>query len=165
MTFECTLFAIREGDEIRHARVRASAYGATMVLCQDALPEKFVEAKTADFYDKQLRKANGGREDMTYGTKLVSTKLLDREDAATVKAAFLEACRDGQRIALEGSPKTVAELDAVLRRKPDMLKRYVEDLAFRVGFDSARWALENGKADEMRATLAIIERPTVAYVG
>lgn len=164
-TLECNWFNIREGEEIRHALVRASAYGASMELCKEALPEQFIKDRTEDFYNSKLLSANNGRTDMLYGTTRVLRNLTSREDADEIRAAFLSACRDGQRAALEGGASHPSELLALLQRRPETHKRYIEDPAFRVGFDSARWALERGRADEIRESLNIIERPISTYAG
>lgn len=164
-TLQCAWFSKREGDEIRHSLVRASAYGATMQMAKEALPAQFIKDKTVEFYDSKLLKASGGRTDMLYGTERLLMNLMGRKDAADIRKAFVDSCKDGQRAALESGAKQPAELVALLQRKPDIRKRYMEDLAFRAGFDSARWALENGKADDLRQSLNIIERPVLAFAG
>lgn len=164
-TLQCNFFNIKEGEEIRHSLVRASAYGATMEMAKEALPEQFIQDKTGEFYDSKLLKASGGRTEMLRGTELLVRNLNKRQDATAVREAFIDACRDGQRAALESGAKDPSELAVMLRRKPDVLKRYTEDPAFRVGFDSARWALEHGKADELRNKLNLIERPMLAFAG
>lgn len=164
-TLQCNWFNIKEGQEIRHSLVRASAYGATMEMAKETLPEQFIKDKTVEFYDSTLLEASGGRTEMLRGTELLLSNLSKRKDAVAVRDAFVDACRDGQRVALESGAKDPSELLVMLQRKPDVLKRYTEDPAFRVGFDSARWALENGKADEIRSKLNLIERPALAVAG
>jgi len=161
MTIECALNTVREGKEMHAALVRTCAYLATCGVCIDSLPDGFLAAKIAEV-PREYRPAPGStRLPWPRGADLAHTALLAHPDAAAIKRAFNDACREGQRAALEGGARCAEELDLLLRRD-DVRQRYERDPAFRVGFDSARWALENRKDDELRSNLGIFDRVAVS---
>lgn len=156
MTIECALKTIEEGYELRASLVRTCAYLATCGICIESLPDGFLAAKIAEVPPEYRPAPGSARLPWPRGADLAHTAILARPDAAEIKRAFNESCREGQRIALT-SARCPEELDILLRRA-DVQKRYENDPAFRVGFDSARWALENHKDDELRSNLGIFDR-------
>ena len=156
MTIECALKNLEEGKELHASLVRTCAYLATCGVCIESLPDGFLAAKIAEV-PREYRPAPGSaRLPWPRGADLAHTALLARPDAAEIKRAFNESCREGQRLALV-SARCPEELDLLLRRD-EVRKRYESDPAFRVGFDSARWALENRKDEELRSNLGILDR-------
>ncbi len=160
VTIEAAIISVKEGQELHAALVRSCAYLATCGVCIESLPDGFLAAKIAEV-PREYRPAPGStRLPWPQGADRAHTALLAMPNAAEVKRAFNDACREGQRIALAGGARFPEELDLLLRRE-DVKKRYEQDPAFRVGFDSARWALANRKADELRSNLGILDRVEV----
>lgn len=149
--------AIWEKDDIHASHVRAAAYGATMLLCEDLLPEGFSRATIPALWDKYAGKP-GNPDEMTRGAYLVADHLRKNPES---KAALFNECREGQLSILRRGARHPDEVNFLFARDPALKRRYEQDTAFRLGVDSARWALENGRADELRSNLGILERPPI----
>jgi hypothetical protein len=144
-TIESALKNIREGDELHDSALREVAYGASMELCRDALPEGFRK----EFWDKSS--ADGG------ATMQVKQSLVDQ--GAAVHDAFVANIRDGQRGALERGIRAPEDLEGALKTSSDFRDRYEGDVAFRQGVDSAMWAQQHGQLDALFAKLGETAKP------
>lgn len=154
-TIDAALKTIKEGKEIHESLVRVNGYLATAGLCMGALPDGFLAAKIFEVPAEYRPSANSARLPWPQGADRAHTALLGLP--TEIQLAFKQACREGQCVALQGGARYPEDVDLLLRRE-DVRKRYEQDPAFRVGFDSARWALENKKADALRSNLGIINR-------
>lgn len=159
-TIEAAINSVKEGQELHASLVRSCAYLATCGICLESLPDGFLAAKIAEVPREYRPAASSARLPWPQGADRAHTALLAMPNAAEIRRAFNDACREGQRAALAGGARFPEELDLLLRRE-DIRTRYEEDPAFRVGFDSARWALGNHKADELRSNLGIFNRADV----
>lgn len=158
-TIQAALKTIQEGKEIHESLVRVNGYLATAALCGESMPDGFIAAKNAAIPSQYRPDRFSFRSGVPRGAEVALTALNRMPDE--VKEAFFASCREGQVVALTGGARHPEEVDLLLRRD-DIRQRYETDTAFRVGFDSARWALEHKKADTLRSKLGILDRSEAA---
>lgn len=164
-TIDAALKNMKEGKEIHESLVRVNAYLVAGRICSDSMPDGFIPQKVKEVPSEYKPARGSAVAPWPDGAEKAFMAIHQMPNYAEVKLAFADACREGQRAALDRGARHPEELDLLLRNDADLRRRYETDTPFRVGFDSARWALERGKADEIRSNLNLIERPALAVAG
>jgi hypothetical protein len=62
-------------------------------------------------------------------------------------------CQDGQRYAFDNRIATSRDVESAVRQNPAFAERYEHDVAFRMGVDSAVWAVAHGQSKELLESL------------